>query len=459
MLLRSIFLSIQRAYPASSLASIAIGIPACFSSMMRRDTMSAAAMAGFDPAVVTLVDEPVAAIFAQATHTAEPLDAIPAGSNLLVFDMGGGTLDVTILRTLENPGEIEILGTSRYNELAGNDVDLEIAALIVQTVIDNPAYATFLADPSELTGDQRAARGVAIMEAAERAKRDLAETLKTDRRRGDIDDKIARYRRTGERITIDLSLDVDQNEFHLPEISLSVADMLECLLPFFKSPTEGNTEHRSILIPIVQALQSANLTEDDIASVFVTGGSACFPPILDRLHSYFQQRPQRLDPLFSVARGAAAWTAMRTTANWNIKERATEGLFLKRKGHPFLQIFQPDCIPSGIQKIDIDEDDCPIVDNPGESLRLHFYQGESPNDHLMRLAHTETLRFDRALTQGARLTETETRLDANKIFHVQLKLEDRIGTLLAEVDFAGPQNLPADGKLSIARVVLNGERA
>jgi molecular chaperone DnaK (HSP70) len=459
LLLRSIYLSIHRAYPGDLIASVAIGIPACFSSMMRRDTLSAATMAGFDPSIVTLVDEPAAAIFAGATNARAPLDAIPAGSTALVFDMGGGTLDVSILKTSVTPGVIEILGTSRYNELAGNDIDLEIAALIIRAAKDAPAYATFLADPLELTADQRATRGVAIMEVAEYAKRQLAEILKSGPRRGELADKIARYRKTGERVRIDFSLDVDANEFRLPEISLSVAEILECLVPFLKLPSEDAPEHRSVFVPIVQALKSAQVTEDEIAPVFVTGGSAYFPPILDRIHSYFQQKPQLLDPFFSVARGAAVWAAMRTTAHWTIKERATEGLFLKRKGHPFLDIFQPDHIPSEIQRVDIDEDECPIIDNPGESLRLHFYQGESPSDHLMRLAHTETLRFGRAMAPGARLTETETRLDENKIFHVRLQFEDHIGELCAEVDFLGTQDIPASSWHSIAGVTLNGEQA
>ena len=107
-----------------------ITVPASFNTDQRNDTLQAAELAGFKD--VRLLDEPTAAFYfyfdqARDDEWAEkPL-------SILVFDFGGGTLDVSIIKVESSTGFISIdpVGRSRYNNLGGDDIDLDLAAFFL----------------------------------------------------------------------------------------------------------------------------------------------------------------------------------------------------------------------------------------------------------------------------------------------------------------------------------------
>jgi molecular chaperone DnaK len=107
-----------------------ITVPASFNTDQRNDTISSARMAGFQN--VRLLDEPTAAFyyfFHQHQDSGDFMDI----RNILIFDFGGGTLDVSIIQVKEE-NELKVLdaiGRSRYNNLGGDDIDLELASFLL----------------------------------------------------------------------------------------------------------------------------------------------------------------------------------------------------------------------------------------------------------------------------------------------------------------------------------------
>ena len=107
-----------------------ITVPSSFNTDQRNDTILAAELAVFRN--FRLLDEPTAAFYYYFNQNRESGD-FDREQNILVFDFGGGTLDVSII-SIENQGNqmvLDVIGKSRYNNLGGNDIDLEIATFLL----------------------------------------------------------------------------------------------------------------------------------------------------------------------------------------------------------------------------------------------------------------------------------------------------------------------------------------
>jgi molecular chaperone DnaK len=107
-----------------------ITVPASFNSTQRRDTLLAAQLAGYRE--VELLDEPTAAFYYYFNLLRET-DSFDRKRTVLVFDFGGGTLDVSIIEVERNGAEmhIDVIGRSRYNNLGGDDIDFDLAAALL----------------------------------------------------------------------------------------------------------------------------------------------------------------------------------------------------------------------------------------------------------------------------------------------------------------------------------------
>jgi hypothetical protein len=167
-------------------------------------------------------------------------------------------------------------------------------------------------------------------------------------------------------------------------------------------------------------------------------------------------QPKRLDPFFSVARGAAAWAYLSEAGFWNIRERIPDSLFLKRRGHPFLEIFPAVNVPSETSTRLIDSDDCPYVGGPGNVVRLEFYQGTAVEDPLMSLAHVEHVRFPRDLDEETRLVEVSGRINKNKVYEFTLVFEGKDGRIPASVSFGAHSRAGRTEPTEGPPMVLNG---
>src|SRR5262245_9380757 len=218
-----------------------ITVPAYFNDAQRQATKDAGRIAGLD--VLRIVNEPTAASLAYG------LDKRKQGT-IAVYDFGGGTFDISILKLRE--GIFEVLSTSGDTHLGGDDIDDTLIRFIL----------------NELKGDVGAARIPAIRKAVNQAKEDLssAETAT-------IDVESLHYKRT-----------ISREEFN------------RLIDPIIERT----------LKPCRQALQDAGLKPNEIDEVVMVGGSTRIPLVRQRVQELFGRLPHtELNPDEVVALGAA----------------------------------------------------------------------------------------------------------------------------------------------------------
>ena len=232
-----------------------ITVPAFFSDAQRQATREAGEIAGLE--VARIVNEPTAAALVYEAAQRE-------GKRVLVYDLGGGTFDVSVVRIEE--GVVEVIASHGNNHLGGDDFDHKI----VEHVLDHLKLA-HSADISD--NPQAMAR---IHRAAETAKKQLS------------DHPFAR-------IEEEYLAEVDGKPVHLA-LELSRTDYEGMIAPFIEET----------LSAIHIALQSAALTASQVEEILLVGGATRTPLIREKLSEAFD-RPARgeVDPDLCVAMGAA----------------------------------------------------------------------------------------------------------------------------------------------------------
>lgn len=238
-----------------------ITVPAYFDDAQRQATKHAGEIAGLE--VVRVINEPTAAAFAYGLDKTGAQD-----QKILVFDLGGGTLDVTIMDFGEADGQatFEVLSTSGDTQLGGKDMD---AAII------NHITGTFKQENGiDITDDRMAMNRV--REAAEKAKIELSTTLETE-----INLPF---------ITADAS-----GPKHL-QMKLTRAKLEELIKPIVDRMRK----------PVEQALNDAKLTPAQIHRIILIGGPTRMPAVQGFVESFIGKQVERgVDPMEAVAKGAA----------------------------------------------------------------------------------------------------------------------------------------------------------
>jgi molecular chaperone DnaK (HSP70) len=232
-----------------------ITVPAFFSDAQRQATREAGEIAGLE--VARIVNEPTAAALVYEA-------AQQQGKRVLVYDLGGGTFDVSVVRVEE--GVVEVIASHGNNHLGGDDFDHKI----VERALDHLK----IAHKADVSGDPRAM--ARIHRAAEAAKKHLS------------DHPFAR-------IEEEYLAEVEGKPVHLA-MELARTDYEEMIAPFIEET----------LSAIHIALKSADLTASQIEEVLLVGGATRTPLINSRLLEIFD-RPARseVDPDLCVAIGAA----------------------------------------------------------------------------------------------------------------------------------------------------------
>ena len=232
-----------------------ITVPAYFSDAQRQATKDAGRIAGLD--VLRIINEPTAASLAYGLDKEEE-------QKIVVFDLGGGTFDVSILEI--GDGVFEVLATSGNNRLGGDDFDKKIVDWMVAEYKKEQGV--------DLTNDKMAMQR--LREAAERAKIELS---------GMTTASISLPY-----ITVDAS-----GPKHL-EMTLSRAK--------FEDMTSDLVD--KTIEPLKNAMNDAGLKPDDIAKILLVGGSTRIPAVQERVKNYFGKEPFKgINPDECVALGAA----------------------------------------------------------------------------------------------------------------------------------------------------------
>ncbi|MGQ9542949.1 MAG: molecular chaperone DnaK [Candidatus Bathyarchaeia archaeon] len=239
-----------------------ITVPAYFNDNQRQATKDAGAIAGLE--VVRIINEPTAASLAYG------LDKAEKELKIMVFDLGGGTLDVTIME-IGRPGPseppiFEVKSTSGDTQLGGTDMD----NAIVNYLINEFKKSTGI----DLSTDKVAAQR--LREAAEKAKIELSTTLTTD-------------------INIPFIAADSSGPKHL-NISLTRAKLEELVMPIIERCKR----------PIDQALTDAKMSPQDIDKIILVGGPTRMPIVRKFVEDYMGKPAERgIDPMECVAMGAS----------------------------------------------------------------------------------------------------------------------------------------------------------
>ncbi|OGE82723.1 MAG: molecular chaperone DnaK [Candidatus Doudnabacteria bacterium RIFCSPLOWO2_01_FULL_44_21] len=248
------------AYLGEPVAKAVITVPAYFDDSQRQATKNAGEIAGLE--VVRVINEPTAAAFAYG------LDKTGKDQKILVFDLGGGTLDVTIMDFGEHEGQatFEVLSTSGDTQLGGKDMD--------QAMIDYVVSEFKRETGLDLTNDKMAMNRV--REAVEKAKIELSTTLETD-------------------LNLPFISATAEGPKHL-NMKLTRAKLEELVKPII-----ARMKH-----PVEQVLTDAKLTPNEIAKIILVGGPTRMPTVAKFVEEYIGKQVERgIDPMEAVAKGAA----------------------------------------------------------------------------------------------------------------------------------------------------------
>lgn len=234
-----------------------ITVPAYFTDAQRQATKDAGVIAGLE--VLRIINEPTAAALAYG------LDKQHREEHILVFDLGGGTFDVSILQ-LGN-GVFEVKATSGNNHLGGDDFDNAIVRWLIK--------AFYTQEKIDLRTDKMALQR--LREAAEKAKIELS---------------------TAPITTINLPfITADETGPKHLEMELTRAKFEELSKPLVQNTLE----------PVKLALKDSELTPDDIDRIILVGGSTRIPAVQQAIQTIFQsiQIDRSVNPDEAVALGAA----------------------------------------------------------------------------------------------------------------------------------------------------------
>lgn len=245
------------AFLGQKISQAVITVPAYFSDAQRQATKDAGKIAGLE--VLRIINEPTAAALAYGLDKEENKN-----QKILIYDLGGGTFDVSILEI--GDGVFEVLATAGNNMLGGDDFDNKI----IKYVLDDFKSKTNIDLSSDSTAMQR------IKEAAENAKITLSNT-------------------TSVNINIPFITMVDSVAQHI-DVDLSRAK--------FEAMTKDLVD--KTMQPLRQAINDANIATSDIAKVILVGGSTRIPAVVNAVKEVTGKEPFKgINPDECVAIGAA----------------------------------------------------------------------------------------------------------------------------------------------------------
>ena len=233
-----------------------ITVPAYFTDAQRQATKDAGRIAGLE--VKRIINEPTAAALAYG------MDKLDQDKKILVFDLGGGTFDVSILEI--GDGTFEVLATAGNNRLGGDDFD--------KVIIDYLAEEFKKAEGVDLRSDNMALQR--LKEAAEKAKKELSSTMSTN-------------------INLPFITATASGPKHL-NIDLSRAKFDELTASLVEKTME----------PTKRALSDAGLSVSEIDDVLLVGGSTRIPAVQEAVKKFIGKEPHKgINPDECVAAGAA----------------------------------------------------------------------------------------------------------------------------------------------------------
>lgn len=318
----------------------AVSIPASFEANQRKELMEALESNGMNISKQSLIDEPNAA-FISYVHDSEesekPLLISPHyNSNVLVFDFGGGTCDISILEIGKSTNGLysKNIAISKFTKLGGDDVDRYIT---FKYILPRFFEANNVSDDDFIT-KERQYIATQLYKVSERLKILLCKKISNQMYQLEIPDYI-KSNSDKASITIPVSVETKKGLLTQSEFFLSIKELVEVMSVFMKSSLipssiKGQEEYNNIFMPIESAIKKANVCKSEIDYVLLIGGSAQNPFIQEALKKYFDDSeilvPQDLQT--HVSKGAAIHSLLMNGINKRIIQPITsEPIFVITK--------------------------------------------------------------------------------------------------------------------------------
>lgn len=250
-------------YLGEKVTEAVITVPAYFTDAQRQATKDAGKIAGLE--VKRIINEPTAASLAYG------MDKLEQEKKILVFDLGGGTFDVSILEI--GDGTFEVLATAGNNRLGGDDFD--------KIIIDYLADEFKKSDGVDLRSDKMSLQR--LKEAAEKAKKELSSTMTTN-------------------INLPFITATAEGPKHL-NIDLTRAKFNELTASLVAKSME----------PTKQAIKDAGISVSEIDDVLLVGGSTRIPAVQEAVKNFIGKEPHKgINPDECVAAGASVQAGVLT---------------------------------------------------------------------------------------------------------------------------------------------------
>ncbi|MBN2695168.1 molecular chaperone DnaK [bacterium] len=355
-------------YIGESISEAVITVPAYFDDAQRQATKDAGKIAGLD--VKRIINEPTAAALAYGLEK-------KVSETIAVYDLGGGTFDVSILKI--DDGVFEVKATNGNTMLGGEDFDIRIMNFLLETFEKENGI--------DLSKDKTALQR--IKEAAEKAKHELSSVLET--------------------------------EISIPFITADATGAKHLVVNLARHKFESLVDDliEKTLDPCRIALKDAGLSINDIDEVILVGGMTRMVKVQDKVTSFFGKAPHKgIDPDEVVAIGASIQGAVLTGEIEHVLllDVTPLSLGIETKGGIFTKLIEKNTtIPVRVSEIFTT-----ALDNQS-FVTVHVLQGErelsSENRSLARFELTGIP----AAARGVPQIQVTFDIDANGILHVSAK--------------------------------------